>query len=144
MKLNHMFLKIDYTTISIAWIGGTLMPFFLNIAPFIYISFLLVFVDLYTGVRAAKKRGIPITSKGFFRTVEKLLIYGSTIIVLQSITKVFEIPLPLSYMGALAIVITEMKSFAENMKYLTGVDILYKVNEVLKSIQNKSDKNGSL
>lgn len=134
MRLKYVFMKLDFNTFSLAWMGGTLLSFFVEIAPFIYITFLLVFVDLYTGVRAAKKREEKISSKGFFRTVEKLLIYGSTIIVLESITKVFKIPLPLTYMGALAIVITEMKSFAENMKYLTGVDILYRINETLKNV----------
>ena len=130
-------MKLDYSTFSLAWIGGTMISFFVEIAPFIYITFLLVFVDMYTGVRAARKRGEKISSKGFFRTVEKLLIYGSTIIVCESVTKVFLIPLPITYKGALAIVITEMKSVAENMKYITGVDIMYKVTEVLNQILNK-------
>ena len=138
MRNNYLsIMKIDFTTFSLSWIGGTLISFVTNIAPFLYITFLLVIVDLYTGVRAARKRQEKISSKGFFRTVEKFLIYGSTVIVLESITKVFDIPLPLTYMGALAIVITELKSFSENMNYLTGVDILYKIGEILKNIQGK-------
>ena len=138
MRNNYLsIMKIDYTTFSLSWIGGTLISFVTNVAPFLYITFLLVIVDLYTGVRAARKRQEKISSKGFFRTVEKFLIYGSTVIVLESITKVFDIPLPLTYMGALAIVITELKSFSENMNYLTGVDILYKIGEILKNIQGK-------
>lgn len=130
-------MKIDIPTLIASIVGGTIMPFLMNIAPFLYITFLMVFVDMYSGVRAAKRRGEKISSRGFYRTVEKIFVYASTIIVLESITKVFSIPMSLTYMGALAIVITELKSFAENMKQITGVDILYRIKDILTGIQNK-------
>lgn len=91
--------------------------------PFILLMMSLVLVDLFTGVRAAKKRGEPIQSKKLRRTVEKISLYGAAILLSKGMEDVFNLPVDVTYMAAFAICLTEVKSNFENIYEVTGTDV---------------------
>jgi len=87
----------------------------------------LIAVDLYSGRRAAKKRKENITSKGYSRSVFKILDYFLLIFVAHLLNEEFitnvpftEIELPLTYFVASFIALTEFKSIVENFESIYG------------------------
>src|SRR5690606_10554151 len=70
MKIDLNWLTATtYTLLSI--LGSFLAP----VGPFIIFSIFLVTADFITGVKAAKVRGEKLISRGFRRSIEKMLIY---------------------------------------------------------------------
>ncbi|MEA5459100.1 phage holin family protein [Arcicella sp. LKC2W] len=112
-------------------IFGALAQFFYPIADFIVAIFLLMILDFITGVQAAKKRGEAITSQGWRRTATKVVVYALLIIVCEKIKITYfkDIDLKVSYGVSLSIITIELKSLAENIKTITGVDIWQKLSE---------------
>lgn len=83
----------------------------------------LVFADLFTGIRAAKKRGERIHSKGMSRTVAKMLYYTIAIVLSRVMELVFIPWLPIAQLTSGYIAIVEFKSNMENISQVTGVDV---------------------
>jgi len=107
--------------------AGFLIHFFTPIAPFIIVTTLLVFIDQYTGRRAARKRGEQITSGGMKRTIEKLALYMLSLVAAEAVYRVFlmqTIPSAhLTYGVAAQIAFTELKSNLENVAEVTGTRV---------------------
>lgn len=114
-----------------AWLIGFGLGFFTPIAPFIVVAITLVFVDTITGVRASMHRKDKITSRGFFRTVEKIMVYTAAILGCEAVRVVFIPGVPITYGAALAIATTELKSILENTTVVSGTKIFEKIKDFL-------------
>jgi phage-related holin len=107
------------------------ISFFMPIKGFLILMAMLVISDTISGMIAAKKRGEKLSSRGFYRTLEKVSVYFLSIIGGRGIHLVFELPeigwlppLPFVYLVAGSICFTEFLSLRENVKSITQVDIL--------------------
>lgn len=87
-------------------------------------TLVLIFVDLVTGVIAAKNRGEEITSAGFRRSISKLLVYEFALLV-GYVAETYMIGfLPLTKMISSLIALTETKSIFENLDSSAGGQLL--------------------
>ena len=118
----------------IAWAAS----FFAPITPFIMIVFLLVAIDLFTGIKAAHaendrliKAGSPdavdpkdvVHSKGLRRTVEKMVFYFLAILMSEAMAQTFKFNdyyMPLTFAVSFGIAGIEYKSNLENIQEVTG------------------------
>jgi len=119
LKLLHQsyeFFAVALTTVCIA-------SFFIPIKGFLLFTVFVVFADTITGIKAAKKEGQKISSKGLYRTTEKIVVYFVAILIFEGAKNTFSIPVPITYMVAMMISATELFSVAENIKRITGVNI---------------------
>lgn len=97
----------------------------------------LVIMDLFLGLAAAKKRKEPITSSGLRRTVSKLLVYEMAII-LGFITETYLAGsiVPISKIISGLIGITELKSILESLDEVNGASIF---DSLIKKLGSKND-----
>ena len=118
-----LILKIGSSTIWGGYLAGLLgwiMSFILPIQDFLILTSALVVIDLATGVMAAKRRGDEIRSRSLMRTTVKLLLYYSAILATEGVQLVFAEKIPLTYITAFTIAVTELKSILENVDAGTG------------------------
>lgn len=103
----------------------SVLSLFAPLKPVLLATFALVIADFITGVIAAYKRGEPITSSGFKRTVGKLLIFQAAIIC-AFITEIYLTGdlAPVQKMVAAFIGLTELTSIAENLNSISGGSLL--------------------
>jgi len=94
-------------------------------------SLALVLMDLVTGILAARKQNIPITSAGLRNTVSKLFIYEIAI-MLGFLTQhyLMDDVIPCANIIAGMVGITELTSCLENLNTIGG-------NNILKAIIDK-------
>jgi len=81
--------------------------------------FLSVLIDLYFGVRRAKRLKIVRTSSGYRRTISKLTNYFGLMLMLSIADVVVSVVFKMPYFtvaGAIGIVLVEAKSVFENLK----------------------------
>ena len=101
--------------------------------------YFLIALDLITGVWAAIKRKEPVTSSGLSRTIGKILIYSTTIIVAfivhQYLLVGFELPIEALVSGFIAI--TETKSIFENLDKISKNKVLKDLIIILSNERNK-------
>jgi hypothetical protein len=83
----------------------------------------VVFSDTVTGIMAARKRNEPITSKGLYRTSQKILTYFCGIMIFHGASITFGLPSQIVYSVSFLISFTELYSISENIKSITGVNI---------------------
>jgi phage-related holin len=104
--------------------GSWLVSFLLRDWQYLALTFSLVFVDLYTGIKAARFRGEEIRSNGLRRTIDKITLYFIAILICEATEVVFHLPdfLNFSMICAGLITITELKSNLENISEFTGND----------------------
>jgi phage-related holin len=134
MKRKFMkYIHIDFLTMLFSGLGGVILNFVLPIAPFLTITFSLVVVDTITGISAAKKRAEKISSKGLSRTVEKVALYCVLLLVAQGVKLVFLPVVPITYIAAFAIMLTEFQSIVENVETVTGAKIWDFIKNKLKN-----------
>jgi hypothetical protein len=119
---------IGVTTTCLGWGLSFVSPLW----PFIFLTLALTLTDLYSGVRAAKKRGEEIRSHGFRRTVEKIVLYTSAILLCEGMKAVFFPSINVTYIAAFTICLTELKSNMENIYTVTGVDVWSQLVDVIK------------
>jgi len=110
---------------------GLALGFIMPIWPFIATAIALVFADAVTGVMAAKKRGDKITSRGFYRTSQKIVVYMASILACEGVRIVFVPSIPVTYTAAAAICVTELKSILENTRSVSGVNIFQQIGGLL-------------
>lgn len=134
--------------VGMSWAMSFIMP----IKDFLILTVALVVADVVSGMLAAKKRGEKITSRGFYRTLEKFTVYFLAISIAAGLHSVFIAPnlggimpnIPLVPLVAGSICFTEFLSFRENVEQITGVDILggFKkiVNQFIDAMPAKKDK----
>ena len=119
------------------WIGviftmfSWISSFIMSVATFLSFTLVIVLVDLYTGRMAAKHRGEAIKSSGYRQSVKKYVLYMLGILISELFIRVFSLPIPLTYMVAGVVALTEIKSIFENIETVTGVDLWGYVGERL-------------
>jgi len=117
------------------WIGvvftmfSWISSFIMSVATFLSFTLVIVLVDLYTGRMAAKHRGEAIKSSGYRQSVKKYVLYMLGILISELFIRVFSLPIPLTYMVAGVVALTEIKSIFENIETVTGVDLWGYVGE---------------
>lgn len=117
------------------WIGviftmfSWISSFIMSVATFLSFTLVIVLVDLYTGRMAAKHRGEAIKSSGYRQSVKKYILYMLGILISELFIRVFSLPIPLTYMVAGVVALTEIKSIFENIETVTGVDLWGYVGE---------------
>jgi uncharacterized membrane protein len=116
-------LQQSWEFISFSFCCGFIFSFFVPIKGFLIFTIFVVFSDTLTGIKAAKKEGQKISSKGLYRTTEKIVIYFTSILIFEGAKNTFSIPFPITYMVAMMISATELFSIAENVKRITGVEL---------------------
>lgn len=85
----------------------------------------LVFVDLVTGLFAARKKAVAITSAGLKTTVVKLLVYLAAIILGYLVETYLTGDLyPISKTVSGMVGLTELTSILENLETLTGISFI--------------------
>jgi len=119
LKLLHQ----GYEFIAFSFCCGFIASFFIPIKGFLLFTVAVVFADTITGIKAAKKEGQKISSKGLYRTTEKIVVYFVAILIFEGAKNTFNIPFPITYMVAMMISGTELFSVAENIKRITGVEL---------------------
>lgn len=119
LKLLHQ----SYEFFAVALTTGFLASFFIPIQGFLLFTVAVVFADTITGIKAARKEGQKINSKGLYRTTEKIVVYFVAILIFEGAKNTFNIPFPITYMVAMIISGTELFSVAENIKRITGVEL---------------------
>ena len=98
------------------WIGviftmfSWISSFIMSVATFLSFTLVIVLVDLYTGRMAAKHRGEAIKSSGYRQSVKKYVLYMIGILISELFIRVFSLPIPLTYMVAGVVALTEIKS----------------------------------
>jgi uncharacterized membrane protein len=115
--------KLGYDGIVYSICCGVLFSFFLPIKHFLIFTIFVVFADTVTGILAAKKRNEPITSKGLYRTSQKILTYFCGIMIFHGASVTFGLPSQIVYSVSFLISFTELYSISENIKSITGVNI---------------------
>jgi uncharacterized membrane protein len=115
--------KLGYDGIIYSICCGVLFSFFLPIKHFLIFTIFVVFADTVTGILAAKKRNEPITSKGLYRTSQKILTYFCGIMIFHGASVTFGLPSQIVYSVSFLISFTELYSISENIKSITGVNI---------------------
>ncbi|NBW22131.1 MAG: hypothetical protein EBR82_80685 [Caulobacteraceae bacterium] len=119
------------------WIGAgfTLLSwissFVMSVGVFLSFTLTIVLVDLYTGRLAAKHRGEAVQSHKYRNTVRKYILYMLGILISELFVRTFSLPIPLTYMVAGVIALTEIKSIFENIETVTGVRLWSYIGEKL-------------
>jgi uncharacterized membrane protein len=119
LKLLHQ----GYEFIAFSVCCGFVASFFIPIKGFLLFTVAVVFADTITGIKAARKEGQKISSKGLYRTTEKIVVYFVAILIFEGAKNTFDISFPITYMVAMMISGTELFSVAENIKRITGVEL---------------------
>jgi uncharacterized membrane protein len=115
--------KLGYDGIIYSICCGVLFSFFFPIKHFLIFTIFVVFADTVTGIMAAKKRNEPITSKGLYRTSQKVVVYFVGIMIFHGASVTFGLPSQIVYSVSFLISFTELYSISENIKSITGVNI---------------------
>lgn len=119
MKIVNAFNLEKLVTIGLPYV----IFFFAPITWDIVAIGVLVFADVFTGIRAAKKRGEKIHSRTMSRTVGKMLYYTIAIVLSRVMEVAFIDWLPIAQLTGGYIAVVEFKSNLENISESTGIDI---------------------
>ena len=123
-----------YEFIAFSLCCGFIASFFIPIQGFLLFVIFVVFSDTFTGILAAKKRKETITSKGLYRTSQKILTYFCGIMIFHGASITFGLPSQIVYSVSFLISFTELYSISENIKSITGVNL---ATTILKYFKNK-------
>jgi uncharacterized membrane protein len=115
--------KLGYDGIAYSICCGVIFSFFFPIKHFLIFTIFVVFSDTVTGIMAAKKRNEPITSKGLYRTSQKVVTYFCGIMIFHGASITFGLPSQITYSVSFIIAATELFSISENIKSITGTNI---------------------
>jgi uncharacterized membrane protein len=115
--------KLGYDGIIYSICCGVLFSFFFPIKHFLIFTIFVVFADTVTGIMAARKRNEPITSKGLYRTSQKVVVYFVGIMIFHGASVTFSLPSQIVYSISFLIAFTELYSISENIKSITGVNL---------------------
>lgn len=116
---------------------GAFLSFMAPVWSFVFMALVLVIVDMITGVRAAKKRGEKIKSRGLYRGIEKFALYFVAITVAQQMQMTFFPSVPVTHVVAFGICVTEFFSMVENVETVTGVNILRRLKKIIPGIEEQ-------
>jgi len=92
---------------------------------------ILVIIDFITGLIAAKKQKVAITSKKMGATITKMLVY-QLIIITSQLCEIYLVPqIPFIKITLAFLAVTEFTSIAENFQKTTGKDLMSKIRAYL-------------
>lgn len=128
------FFYSDYWMGFVSATFGALMSFVTPVWPFIFLVIVLTSIDLYSGVKAARKRGEKIHSKGLRRSIEKITLYVLSILAAEQMRLTFFPSLNITYVVSFGICITELQSLVENVETVTGVNIWSRIKAILPDL----------
>ena len=112
----------------------TVLAIFAPAKAMVLTTLSLCLVDLITGVLAARKRGETITSAGLGRTITKLAVYETAVLLAFLTQQYLTGPnVPCAQIVASLIGLTELTSCMENMNSISGTDVLKSVIDKLSS-----------
>jgi Bacteriophage holin family len=106
------------------YFGLSLIAIFAPIKHLLIATAIMIFVDLITGILAARKRGEPITSAGIRRSLSKLIVYEAAILIAFMTEHYMSDTLPFVNMASSMISLVEITSVYENINSLSGTDLL--------------------
>jgi hypothetical protein len=98
----------------------------------------LIGVDLVTGIMAAKRQQVPITSSGLRRSVSKLFVYNVAIMTAFLAETYVSDVLPIMKLMASLVSMTEILSIYENLNIISGNNLLSTV--ITKIGSNNQEK----
>ena len=116
-------LHLGWEKITYAICCGWIFSFFIPIKGFLLFVIAVTFADMVTGIKAARKEGQKINSRGLYRTSEKIAVYFVGIMIFEGAKNTFSLPVPITYMVAFLIATVELYSISENIKRITGVNL---------------------
>jgi uncharacterized membrane protein len=122
-SIIYNILKLGYDGIAYSICCGVIFSFLLPIKHFLIFTIFVVFADTVTGIIAAKKRGEKITSKGLYRTSQKVVVYFCGIMIFHGASVTFGLPSQIVFSVSFLISFTELYSVSENIKSITGVNL---------------------
>lgn len=93
----------------------------------------MIFIDLFSGIMAARKRNEPITSAGLRRTLTKLFVYEAALMLAFLTEHYMSDILPFVKMASALISVVELKSIYENLNEISGSDLLKSLIDKLGS-----------
>lgn len=131
---SHLIFKISESQFWYGFITAgfsAVLSFMAPIWSFVFMAFILVIVDMITGIRAARVRGEKIKSRGLFRGVEKFAMYFLAITVAEQMRVTFFPVIPITHIVSSGICVTEFFSMVENVEAVTGVNILRRIKKAL-------------
>lgn len=103
---------------------------------------ILIVADAITGIWASQKKGEKFSSRKFFASITKLLLYLFLIMVSQIVESHLIDEIPFVQLSVYFIVFYEFSSFLENVGTITGRDVFAFFKEQLLKL--KSTKNGKI
>ncbi len=117
--------------------GVSILVIFTPIKPILLTILFLIFIDLITGLIAAVKQNVPITSAGLRRTISKVIIYQLVVIVGFLCETYLTGPLmPVCRLLTTLIGLVEMRSILENCDKINGSSIF---DAIIKRIGSQND-----
>jgi len=120
--------------------------FLAPISNYVHLVFVLIGIDLITGIYASMKEGQRFSAKKLRCTVEKFVCYALAIIAAYLLQRIINDGTEIARIVALYIGATELKSIYENISRVTKTDIVAMLWDVIKEkinayIQALRDKN---
>jgi phage-related holin len=119
---------------------GVILSFMAPVWPFVFLAFVLVVGDLYSGLIAAKHKREKISSRGLYRSIEKFALYFVVITVAEHMRVIFFPPVPVTQVVAFGICLTEFFSLVENVEVVTGVNIIRRLKKIIPGLTDKEEK----
>lgn len=122
---------------TLSFVGKFLVVLVSIIAPIhatmLALGFLVV-VDLVLGIWVARKSGVPITSAGLRRTLVKLVLFQVGLVTAFIVeTYLAKGVFPIVQTFSAMVSISELVSVFENINKISGVNVLGKLIESLRS-----------
>lgn len=116
----------------------SLAAVFAPIKATLIVTGVLIFVDLITGILAARKRGEPIKSAGLRRTATKIFVYNIAVCTGFLVEKfMLDGFMPVSKIAAGLISVVEFVSILENLNTVNGHPIFKQLIDKLGSVNDK-------
>jgi len=123
----------------VALLAEPLLKFVLPVQSFIVFAIFSIAMDTVTGIIAARKNNIPITSKGIWRTIEKIVVSCGAILLIHGFEVTFVPFINLTFGVAMIIAVAEVKSNIENVEKILQV----KIWTFIKSKINENQQTGN-
>lgn len=125
-------MKINGTTVGLE-ILAFLVIFFTEIQSALIAIAFLIFVDTFTGIWSAYKKGgrKTITSRKLGRIITKVILYPLALIVAKVSEQYLAPAIPWADVTAGILAVVEVKSIFENMSVLLGFDLWDRVKKAI-------------
>lgn len=124
----------------IRWIQSlilSLIAIFLPIKSLLLTSASMILIDLISGVIAARKQNIPVTSAGLRRSISKLFVYESAIMLAFLVETYMSDVVPFVKIASAMVSLVELTSVYENINIIGGNNLLKSLIDKLGSANQK-------